>query len=62
MEGLDGEKELETAKGILEKYMRGKTIDKPTLQKAYRHLMGKGFDYETAKTAIATLGEIEDEE
>ena len=62
LEGLDGEKELETAKGILEKYMRGKIADKPTLQKAYRHLMGKGFDYETAKTAIAALGETEDEE
>ena len=60
LSGLDEEQELATAKGILEKYMRGKECDKTTLQKAYRHLMGKGFDYETAKTAIAAYGEIED--
>ena len=60
LSGLDEEQELATAKGILEKYMRGKESDKTTLQKAYRHLMGKGFDYETAKTAIAAYGEIED--
>ena len=60
LSGLDNEKELETAKGILEKYMRGKTADRETLQKAYRHLLSKGFDYETAKTAIAVYGEIED--
>ena len=60
--GLDPEQELETAKAILEKYMRGKNPDKESLQKAYRYLLGKGFDYETAKTAIAAYGEIDDEE
>ena len=58
---IDGEQELETAKGILEKYMRGKTADKETLQKAYRYLMGKGFDYETAKAAIAAYGDVEED-
>ena len=43
--GLDPEQELETAKAILEKYMRGKNPDKESLQKAYRYLLGKGFDY-----------------
>ena len=60
--GLDPEQELETAKAILEKYMRGKNPDKESLQKAYRYLLGKGFDYEAAKTAIAAYGEIDDEE
>ena len=60
--GLDPEQELETAKAILEKYMRGKNPDKEGLQKAYRYLLGKGFDYETAKAAIAAYGEIDDEE
>jgi regulatory protein len=58
---IDGEQELETAKGILEKYMRGKTVDKQTLQKAYRYLMGKGFDYEVAKEALSALGACEEE-
>lgn len=53
---LDSEKELATATGILEKYMRGKTADKPTLQKAYRHLIGKGFDYDTVKEALSRYG------
>lgn len=58
---LDSEQELATAKGILEKYMRGKTADKATLQKAYRYLMGKGFDYDTAKAAIGAYGDIDED-
>ena len=61
LSGLDSEQELETAKGILEKYMRGKDADKNTLQKAYRYLMGKGFDYEVAKSALNAYG-MDDEE
>ena len=58
--GLDSKQEQETAARILEKYMRGKTADKQTLQKAYRHLIGKGFDYETAKEALSKYGVDED--
>ena len=54
--GLDSGQELETAAHILEKYMRGKTADKLTLQKAYRHLIGKGFDYEIVKEALSKYG------
>ena len=53
--------EEEAAKAILTKYMRNKPFDKETLSKAYRYLMGKGFDYETAKAALASLGEWEDD-
>lgn len=58
--GLDSKQEQETAARILEKYMRGKTADKQTLQKAYRHLIGKGFDYERAKEALSKYGLDED--
>ena len=61
MGGLDEETQTESAKTILYKYMRGKVADTQTLQKAYRYLMGKGFDYEVAKAALASLGELEDE-
>ncbi len=61
LDSLSGETELESAKAILEKYMRGKTVDKQTLQKAYRYLMGKGFDYEVAKEALSALGTCEEE-
>ena len=54
--GLDSRRELETAERLLEKYMRGKNTDKQTLQKAYRHLIGKGFDYETVKEALSKYG------
>lgn len=54
--------EQESAAGrILEKYMRGKTPDRETLAKAYRHLMSKGFDYETARAALTAFGEMDDE-
>ena len=61
LESLDGETELLAAKALLDKYMRGKVADTQTLQKAYRYLMSKGFDYEVAKRALSTLGEMEDE-
>lgn len=61
LDTISGETELQSAKAILEKYMRGKTADKPTLQKAYRYLMGKGFDYEVAKEALSAFGDCEDE-
>ncbi len=53
--------EEDAARALLQKYMRGKTADKPTLQKAYRYLMGKGYDYETIKPLLAEFGECEDE-
>jgi regulatory protein len=56
LDTLDSETEEQTACKILEKYMRGKTADAPTLQKAFRYLMGKGFDYEIAKSALQTFG------
>ncbi len=52
--------EEEAAAQILNKYMRGKTPDRETLSKAYRHLLNKGYDYEIAKHALQTLG-VDDE-
>jgi regulatory protein len=61
METLDEETEIETAKKILDKYMRGKNSDRETLYKAFRYLMGKGFEYEIAKSALSTFGEMDEE-
>ena len=60
LSGIDEETQIASAKGVLEKYARGKTMDAPTLQKAYRHLLSKGYTYEVAKTAISAFGEIEE--
>ena len=62
LSALDGKGELATATELVKKYMRGKPFDKATLQKAYRYLMGKGFAFDTAKQALSTLGDMEDEE
>ncbi len=61
LDALDSGEQERAATRILEKYMRGKTADRETLAKAYRYLLGKGFDYETAKTALSTLGETDEE-
>ena len=54
--------EQESAAGrILGKYMRGKTPDRETLGKAFRHLMSKGFDYETARSALSAFGDTDEE-
>lgn len=58
---MSEEKEEEAAKNCLQKYMRGKEVTRETLQKAYRYLMGKGYDYEVIKTALSSLGECEEE-
>jgi len=41
--------------------MRGKAADVQTLQKAYRYLMSKGYDYEIAKSALSSLGDGEND-
>lgn len=61
LEKLNEEDEKQTALSILQKYMRGKTADTATLQKAFRHVMSKGFDYETVKSALREYGEIEED-
>ena len=58
-EGLEGEEE--TAGRLLEKYMRGKSCDRATLYKAFRYLLGKGFEYETARAALSAFGDTEEE-
>ena len=58
---INEEGQIASAKGVLEKYARGKAMDAPTLQKAYRHLLSKGYTYEVAKTAISAFGEIEED-
>ena len=61
LEGLDEQAEMQTALALLQKYMRGKTADVQTLQKAYRHLMGKGFSYDVAKEALSSYGDLDEE-
>ncbi|MBO4940039.1 MAG: RecX family transcriptional regulator [Clostridia bacterium] len=59
-DGVDDEKERQAARGLLEKYLKGKTLDMSTKQKAYRYLLGKGFDYEIIKSELACFGDDDD--
>ena len=61
LDTLPVEREEETAKALLEKYMRGKVCDKTTLQKACRYLLGKGYDYEVVKSALSAFGDCDEE-
>ena len=59
LENREGEEDA--AKAVLAKYMKNREFTRENLTKAYRHLLSKGFDYDTAKDALAALG-AEDEE
>ena len=61
LEGLDQETEERAASETLKKYMRGKEGDKLTLQKAFRYLMGKGYDADVIKSALSQYGETDEE-
>ena len=51
------EEQTQSALQILQKYLRYKEKDQATLQKAFRYLLSKGFDYEIAKDALALIGD-----
>lgn len=57
---IDEEAQISSAKAVLEKYMRGKTADAPTLQKAYRHLLSKGYSFDVAKSALSSFGDVDE--
>lgn len=55
IEAIPQRDESGVAKSVLEKYLRGKTIDEKMIRKAYAYLLSKGFDYDTARGALETL-------
>lgn len=60
VENIQGEEDA--ALKILQKYMRGRTADRETLYKAFRYLLGKGFEYDTAKSALTAWGGSNEED
>lgn len=57
----DDQTQVQAAQTILQKYMRNKPSDRETLAKAFRYLLGKGFEFDVAKTALSAFGDCEDE-
>lgn len=55
------ENQYEQAYILGQKYLKNKVIDKKNLQKCYKYLLSKGFDYDECKFAVQKFGEnIED--
>ncbi|MBR2023749.1 MAG: RecX family transcriptional regulator [Clostridia bacterium] len=61
LQAVDEDEQACVAKKILEKYLRSKEINKETLQKAFRYLLGKGFDVDVAKSALQAFGATDDD-
>ncbi len=52
---LDKEDEQINCNEILKKYLKGKSIDQKTKQKAYAHLISKGFSSDIISTALKEI-------
>ncbi len=52
------ENQSEQAYILAQKYMKNKTVDNKNLQKCYKYLLSKGFDYDECKFAIEKFDEI----
>ncbi len=61
IDALPERDERGAAEEVLLKYLRGKTADEKTLRKAYAYLISRGFDYDTARAALARLRETDEE-
>jgi regulatory protein len=61
LETLETEDQESAAIDVLTKYMRSKEPTRENFAKAFRYLIGKGFDYETAKKAMESFGSLEEE-
>lgn len=52
------ENQSEQAYILAQKYMKNKVVDAKNLQKCYKYLLSKGFDYDECKFAIEKFDEI----
>ena len=62
---VNEQEEQEYVKALIEKFFRNKEMTKENVQKLYRHLLSKGFSYDSAKSAlyqVMTETELDDEE
>ncbi len=50
------EEDGDAALAVLRKYMRGKEATKENFYKGFKYLVSKGFDYDTAKSALSEFG------
>lgn len=60
-EALSDLSEEGAAREVLQRYLRGKTPDRATYKKAFSYLVGKGFDYDTARSALLSLGDTDED-
>ena len=51
------EEDEDEVMAVVRKYMRGKEYSRENINKAIRHLISRGYSYETAESAASKLGE-----
>ena len=49
------------ALALLQKYMRGKEVNRQTLGKAFKYLISKGYEADTARSALVHFGEVDED-
>ena len=50
--------EKKNAKEVAAKYMKNKPLDVQTLAKCYRHILSKGFSYDSASDAVSYVKKL----
>lgn len=55
---LENVDEKKNAKDVAAKYMKNKPLDVQTLAKCYRHILSKGFSYDSASDAISYVKKL----
>lgn len=57
----DFEEDEQEAYVLLKKYLRGKEVNKQNLYKAFKYLLSKGYEYETAKSVLNKIGDSDED-
>lgn len=52
----------DAAFAVLSKYIKGRELSRENLSRAFKYLLGKGFDYDEAKSALGRLAADPEEE
>ncbi|MBO5328689.1 MAG: regulatory protein RecX, partial [Clostridia bacterium] len=57
----DLEEDQEEVYNLAKKHLRGKEINKINLAKTLKYLMGKGYGYDVAKSAVERIGSVDED-
>ena len=58
----DCDESTDEIKALFYKYLRGKTMDKKTLSKAFKYLLARGYSYDNVKAALMRITDFDGED